>query len=108
MDVIFTHDWLAFNETRWNLVKRLRDEGFSSEEIDGGYEVNGWHRSAEDPLTRSRPGGESARWWSERAVRFLAIGPRPGMIEVERETWFSWAVGRPVPVRVLKRDESAP
>lgn len=108
IDVVFTHDWLAFNETRWTLVRKLEQEGFSPPQIDGGYEVNGWHRSAEDPLTLPRPGGETALWWSEKAERFLAIGPRPGMIEVDRATWFSWAVRRPIPIVVLRRDAPAP
>jgi len=108
LDVVFTHDWLAFNDTRWSLVQQLRQEGFLPEQIDGGYEVNGWVRSREDPLTRPRPGGESARWWSEKAERFLAVGPRPGMVEVERATWTTWAAGRPVPVLVLKRCGPAP
>jgi hypothetical protein len=107
VDSVFTHDWLAFNETRWNLVRKLQKEGFSPSQIDGGYEVNGWHRSAEDPLTLPRPGGETALWWSEKAQRSLTIGPRPGMVEVDRATWFSWAVRRRIPIYVLCREAPA-
>jgi hypothetical protein len=106
VNVVFTHDWLAFNETRWNLVRKLEREGFSPAQIDGGYEVNGWHRSAEDPQTHPRPGGETARWWSERAERFIAVGSRAGMVEVDKASWFSWAVRRPIPIYVLRRESS--
>jgi 4-amino-4-deoxy-L-arabinose transferase-like glycosyltransferase len=104
LNLVFTHDWLAFNDARWKLVEKLQVQGFRPEEIDGGYEVNGWFRSAEDSLTRPRPGGEQARWWNERAVRFLAVGSRPGMVEVDRIEWFSWAVRRPIAVLVLRRE----
>lgn len=104
LNVVFTHDWLAFNDARWKLVEKLQGHGFKSEEIDGGYEVNGWFRSEEDPQTRPRVGGEQARWWNEKAVRFLAVGPRPGMVEIDRIEWFSWAVRRPISVLVLRRE----
>jgi hypothetical protein len=93
LSIAFTHDYLAWNQAKWRLVNAWLDEGFAPEKIDGGYEVNGWFRSAEDPQTRNRE-GDPTRWWSGRAERFIAVGPREGFTEITHRSWHSWATGR--------------
>jgi hypothetical protein len=103
LDATFLHDWRAFNSCRWELVEEYRREGLATRRIDGGYEVNGWFRAAEDPDTRKRPGEERIVWWSGDAVRAIAVGPRAGW-EIDRtRTWRSWAVGRDIPMYGLRK-----
>ena len=103
ISVIFTHDFLAWNQTRWIQLERWVTEGREGEEFDGGRDVNAWYRSAEDPRTMARPGDTSA-WWSGRAHLSLAIGPRKGWHEIDRLSWRAWATGREHHILVLKRD----
>ena len=105
LSVVFTHDFLAWNQTRWTQLEQWVAEGRQGEEFDGGRDVNAWYRSAEDPKTMARPGDTSA-WWSGRAHLALAIGPRIGWHEINRLAWRSWATGREHHILVLERDSS--
>jgi hypothetical protein len=105
--VAFSHDQLAFNEACWKLVERCRADGLTDDQIDGGYAINGWFRSAEDAATRPRP-GDSTRWWSSRAQRFLAVGGRSGYIVLDSATWSSWATGGTHSVFTLERAAESP
>ncbi len=37
------HDWLAWNSARWGLGRRALARGISAEDIEGGYEWDGWY-----------------------------------------------------------------
>ena len=49
-----THDYLAWNRARWAATDSPRDAGVAFDDIDGGYEFNGWH--AYVPAYRAPPG----------------------------------------------------
>jgi hypothetical protein len=102
LSLAFTHDMLAFHAACWRLVDEWQSEGFRPEQIDGGYAINGWFRSAEDPATMPRP-NDRTRWWSSRAERFLAVGPREGFAVIAECPWHSWATGRTHVVYGLER-----
>jgi hypothetical protein len=87
-NVIFVHDHLAWNNQRWQQVHAWLAEGVPVTDIDGGTEVNGWFRLAEDPYSRDRE-GDNSLWWSGFATRCIAVGPRPGWIETGRLSWTS-------------------
>jgi hypothetical protein len=38
------HDWLAWNSARWSLGRHAVEQGAKPEEIEGGFEWDGWHR----------------------------------------------------------------
>lgn len=100
----FTHDYLAWNQTRWQLVEELLSDGIPTYEIHGGFEVNGWFVSAEDRATRENPhtSTNSHRSWSGRARWFLAIGPRAEFDIHQQRRWYSWATGREHTIYVLR------
>ena len=107
ISLAFTHDYLAWNQARWSLVNAWLADDVPPETIDGGYEVNGWFRSAEDPTTRPRVGDETL-WWSGRAEWFVASGPRPGFEVVREASWHSWVTGHDHEVLGLRRSVVPP
>ena len=105
MSIVFTHDMLAWNDTRWRFVNGELAAGLPAEKIDGGRDVNAWLRLDEDANTLPRQGDTSA-WWSGKATIALAVGQRPGWHEVTRLPWKSWATGRTHHLLVLERNNS--
>ncbi|HVJ81876.1 MAG TPA: hypothetical protein VNC50_12485, partial [Planctomycetia bacterium] len=85
----------------WKLAASFPEFAADPLKVDGGYAMNGWHRSRLDPVTRSDPGDPT--WWSKDAVVHLAVGPRPGMEIVREESWFSVAVWGGRKVLALRR-----
>ncbi len=66
-----TNDYLQWNQVRWNALHELMDEqGIAPENIDGGFEFNGWHQTG--PRNPYIKGAKS--WWfvgeDEYAVSF--------------------------------------
>jgi hypothetical protein len=98
--LVLTHDWLAYNAARWRLAERAIRRLGDPSRVDGGYEINGWHRSAVDPGTGAEPG--SPAWWSKDATEFLVVSVPPGHVEVDQEPWFAGAVGRTMRVRLVR------
>ncbi len=79
-----THDYLAWNRTRWTATAALMAAGVDAKRIDGGYEFNGW--TAFDPayvFTEAK-----SWWWVVDDEYVIASGPVPGY-RVEREYAFS-------------------
>ena len=105
MSIVFTHDYLAWNQARWRLVEEYRARGFDPDQIDGGYEVNGWFRSAADPATKDRPEDAGHPWWGGNSVRWIAGAPRDGFRTIDRSEWRSWATGRTHSIYGLSRGE---
>lgn len=42
-----THDYFSWNKARWEILNELEAQGILPENIDGGFEYNGWHQTAE-------------------------------------------------------------
>ncbi|MEM6469625.1 MAG: hypothetical protein AAF802_08630 [Planctomycetota bacterium] len=99
---VFTHDLLAWNDTRRIQVKRWLEKGLEPRDFDAGNGVNGWFRSAEDEQTLGRPGDETP-FWRGHARQMLAIGPRDGWQTADELKWSCWAVRKPCSLYVLKR-----
>lgn len=90
-------DYLAWNTTRWTMLNELMNEQkIPPEQIDGGYEFNGWYTSPgfieKDGATaflRSGPLG----WWvvdDQYAISWL---PRPGFEAIGETPYDSWLAG---------------
>jgi 4-amino-4-deoxy-L-arabinose transferase-like glycosyltransferase len=54
-----THDYFAWNRARWAAIHAAMDSGVPSDQIDGGFEFNGWYRTG--PKRPSLPYSKS--WW---------------------------------------------
>lgn len=58
-----TDYYLKWNQARWELADSILETGVPAEQIDGGYEWDGWHSywSATDSGIKNGP--ETAPWW---------------------------------------------
>ncbi len=97
--VTTTHDYLAWNRTRWVAIRSLLDAGISPHKIDGGYEFNGWYLS--DPNYREVP--EKSYWWVDDDEYIIASGPLPGYDELQRFVFRGWWLLSDASVVVLHR-----
>ncbi len=104
ISVVFAHDMLAWNDTRWRFVNDQLAAGTLAEKLDAGRDVNAWLRLDEDPDSLPR-NGDTSKWWSGRATIALSVGQRPGWHEVDRLPWNAWATGREHHLLVLERNE---
>ncbi|MEO1258006.1 MAG: glycosyltransferase family 39 protein [Bacteroidota bacterium] len=69
-----THDYLSWNRARWEALNYLTEEKkISPKKIDGGFEFNGWHKTAEE----KNEDGPKSWWWvadDEYVVSFGNLG----------------------------------
>ena len=81
LSIAATHDYLAWNRTRWVAINHLMAElGVPASQIDGGYEVNG--SLMYKPGLHS-PGGKSW-WWVQDDRYILTTGPLSGYHQIAR------------------------
>jgi hypothetical protein len=50
ISVCLMHDWLAWNSARWALGRRAVANGISPEDIEGGFEWDGWYKNDSKPV----------------------------------------------------------
>jgi hypothetical protein len=93
------HDWLSWNSARWELGRRAMAHQIRPEDIEGGFEWNGWSRSmVHDPDTR-RPYNWpvlpfTAGWFPHVTGRFaLSFSAVPGTRELDSEPYSVWLEG---------------
>lgn len=99
-----THDYLAWNRARWQLVDELMARGIHIDEIDGGLEVNGLY--AYDPAYAVKPG--KSWYWVNDDRYVVAFAPLPGYHEVGAADVGGWMPNYRTRVLALERDGSAP
>ena len=103
ISVAFTHDWLVFNNQRWEQMTEWRNSpGVEAHDIDLGADFNGWLRTAEDYHSLQRPGDET-RSWRGHATKALAHRDRVGWDIVAVRRWRSWATGKLQKLYVLEK-----
>ncbi len=68
-----THDYLAWNRARWQLLEHLiNQKGISPAEIDGGFEFNGWYDTGpRNPIRRYGKGW----WFVDEDAYAVSFGP---------------------------------
>jgi len=96
-----THDYLAWNRTRWQALSDLQQKGISPHEIDGGYEFNGWYLfdpndtySINNTPNPTEPG--KSRWFVDRDDYMITIGPIKNYEILDHypvERWFPFSPG---------------
>jgi hypothetical protein len=102
ISVVSTHDFLAWNRTRWMALADLTErQGVSPRRIDGGYEFNGFYLY--DPLYESHD--EKSWWWVDDDEYLIAAGPMPGYREVRRWPVDRWREAGGSDVFVLRRND---
>lgn len=105
--VVSLQDYMAWNQARWDIANRLMEEkGVTPEEIDAGYEFNGWltstsfiERTGPRAFLDSGPLG----WWAVKDTWAVSWLPRPHFETVEEVPYGSWLAGDKGKLLLLKR-----
>jgi len=92
-----THDYMAWNQARYQALANLERTGASPREIDGGFEYNAWHLAAElgtwPTKEEARPGkpDDAKSWWWVVDDRYtLVFRPLPGYSISARVPYHRW------------------
>ena len=76
-----THDYLAWNRSRWQALNDLMEESrILPNNIDGGYEFNGWYLY-DFKYKKSR---DKSRWWVDNDDYIISFGPLDGYEAVKQ------------------------
>jgi hypothetical protein len=95
-----THDYLSWNRERWQAANDLaKEQGVRANEIDGGYEFNGWYLY--DPNYQIVQ--NKSYWWVDRDDFMITFGPVPGFAEVRRYPYRRWLLPAQSNILVLRR-----
>jgi hypothetical protein len=100
-----THDYLAWNRARWQALNHLtQQEQLSPEEIDGGFEFNGWYLYDYDYQEHS----DKSWWWVIDDEYLVSFGPVEGYYEIDRYEFTRWLPPRKDYIFLLhRRDDNA-
>jgi 4-amino-4-deoxy-L-arabinose transferase-like glycosyltransferase len=95
-----THDYLAWNRARWQALDFLmKEKNITPNRIDGGFEFNGWHRTAPQ---KEQPGPKSD-WWVADDEYVVAFGNMDGYQKTGGFPYTRWLPPGVDSVYVLKR-----
>ncbi|MBW4697639.1 MAG: glycosyltransferase family 39 protein [Aphanocapsa lilacina HA4352-LM1] len=95
-----THDYLAWNRVRWQVLRAAMAEGrLSPGNTDGGFEFNGWYLY--DSRYRAQPG--RSWWWVDRDEFVFAFGPIDGYALYEQHRVERWMPVGVQQVFILRR-----
>ncbi len=98
-----TRDYLEWNRVRWAALNDLQQEKISPEQIDGGYEFNGWFLY--DP--KYHGSRHKSDWWVQDDEYILSFGQIAGY-EIHREyNYAHWMPPYEGKILVLKREDGA-
>jgi Dolichyl-phosphate-mannose-protein mannosyltransferase len=98
--VYSTHDYLAWNRSRWQALQFLTtEEKIPTSEIDGGYEGNGWLHNR----TRAVYHRGDKYWSNPNATYLITAGPVTGYEEVARFPTDRWLRSTPSHIFILQR-----
>lgn len=96
-----THDYLAWNRTRWQAVTDLQQQGISYTNIDGGFEFNGWYSyDAGYQMDTSK-----SWWWVENDDFVISFGPLPNYVEIKKYPFERWIPPGDGSIFVLQRQK---
>ena len=95
-----THDYLSWNRARWQALNHLvREQRVSTDDIDGGYEFNGWYLY--DSKYRETP--EKSGWWVLGNDFMVTFGPVPQFTELRRYPFRRWLPPGEGDILILRR-----
>jgi hypothetical protein len=90
-----TRDYLEWNRTRWMVLNTvLTEQKWKPEEVDGGFEYNGWH-------LYNQP-GLATNWW-HKVPHVVAFGEINGFETVSTNHYRTWLPPGEGRILVLKR-----
>ncbi len=78
--VTATHDYLSWNRARWRALGHLtKEKNITPNEINGGFEFNGWHR----PVKERTYGAFKSWWWVDKENYLVTFGKMDGFKVME-------------------------
>lgn len=98
VSVCLMHDWLAWNSARWKLGRRALARQIDPQEIEGGFEWNGWF----SPTPRIYGAGKPRRLTLPFTLRFapqvtgrfaLSFSELPETVTLDSEPYSQWLLG---------------
>jgi len=103
--VAATHDYFSWNRARWTaLDENVIQKGTPPNQVDGGFEFNGWY--AYDPVWPAdlSPIPGRSWWWVTEDRLAITMGPVPGYREVTGYPFVRWLPGPDGRIRLLERN----
>lgn len=95
-----THDYLAWNRTRWQALNNLmKEDNISPNLIDGGYEFNGWYLYDADYKRQQ----DKSWWWVDGDDYVISSGPLQGYQPVRQYPFRRWFLGSEDNIFVLRK-----
>ncbi len=102
------HDYFAWNEVRWEMVNGIIKTGVPTEEIDGGFEVDGWLKfyetSARGYVAQKRAPLVNCDFWYYCPRKYkISMNDVPGYERIKSSEVQTWLTSIP-PLLLLKRN----
>lgn len=86
-----THDYLSWNRIRWQALEDLmQQEQISPNQIDGGFEFNGWYLYSPDYPDYKKRKAKVPWWWVEKDDYVIAFSPLQGYDIVKQYPLKNW------------------
>lgn len=96
-----TRDYLTWNRIRWDALHHLMENSqVKIEDIDGGFEFNGWHLY--DPRYKSDP--KKSWWWVHEDTYRIGFGCMPGYTVTREYCYRQWLPPSTEKIVVLKKN----
>lgn len=107
--VVCLQDYFAWNAARWKGLTALqRDHAAPIEQINGGYEFNGWFHSdfyAEESRKTGKKIFGPQGWWIRGDEYRVSLRPNKRFEVIGTEPYFSWLGWKQREILLLKRTE---
>jgi len=99
-----THDYIAWNRTRWEALHDvMTEDGASPSQIDGGFEFNGLYLYSND----YQPNYPKSWWWVQDDLYMISFGEVPGYKVLQQYRYNRWLPRNEGKILVLKREEKS-
>ena len=98
-----TRDYLEWNRVRWEALADLQKNHISPEQIDGGFEFNGW--LFYDPKFHGPP--HKSDWWVKDDEYLVSFGKLAGYETYREYRYAHWMPPYEGSILVLKRKDEA-
>ncbi len=99
--VTATHDYLSWNSARWAALDHLtKEKNITPNEINGGFEFNGWHRPAKERTY----GAFKSWWWVDKENYLVTFGKMGGFKKIETYPYYRFLPPGRDSIFILKKD----
>ena len=95
-----THDYVSWNRARWKALRELLAQKIPPEEIDGGFEFNGWFL-----YDQGDPKEQNKTWrWVVNDTYVISFSPLHGYESIKSFPFHPWLPVKMNRVLVLKKE----